>query len=75
MERRSVTQKAAGSSLVAPASSLLSLGSIHEIPPEEIALAIKNLVRDCLSIERDTLLIHVARIFGSERAGTLSISS
>lgn len=43
--------------------------SIDEIPLEEIALAMKNLVRDSLSIERDSLLVYVARIFGFERAG------
>jgi very-short-patch-repair endonuclease len=43
--------------------------SIEEIPQEEIALAMKNLVRDSLSIERDQLLVLVARIFGFERAG------
>jgi hypothetical protein len=43
--------------------------SIEEIAPEEIALAMKNLVRDSLSIERDSLLLYVARIFGFERAG------
>jgi len=43
--------------------------SIHEIPPEEIAVAMKNLVRDSLSIERDKLLRYVARIFGFDRAG------
>jgi hypothetical protein len=43
--------------------------SIDEIPPEEIAVAIKNLVRDSLSIERDKLLRYVARIFGFDRAG------
>jgi very-short-patch-repair endonuclease len=43
--------------------------SIHEIPPEEIALALTNLVRDSLSIDRDKLLSYVARIFGFERAG------
>ena len=43
--------------------------SIEEIPSEETALAMKNLVRDSLSIERDSLLLYVARIFGFERAG------
>jgi len=43
--------------------------SIEEIPPEEIALAMKNLTRDGLSIERDKLLVYVARIFGFERSG------
>jgi hypothetical protein len=43
--------------------------SIEEIPPEEIALAMKNLIRDGLSIERDKLLAYVARIFGFERSG------
>jgi hypothetical protein len=43
--------------------------SIEEIPQEEIALAMRNLVRDSLSIERDKLLLLVARIFGFERAG------
>jgi len=43
--------------------------SIEEIPPEEIALAMKNLTRDSLSIERDKLLVYVARIFGFERSG------
>ncbi|MBZ5700363.1 MAG: DUF3320 domain-containing protein [Acidobacteriia bacterium] len=43
--------------------------SIEEIPEEEIALAMKNLTRDSLSIERDKLLLYVARIFGFERAG------
>jgi len=43
--------------------------SIEEIPPEEIALAIKNLVRDSLSIDREKLLLYVARILGFERAG------
>lgn len=43
--------------------------SIHEIPPEEIILAMKNLVRDSLSIEPDKLFVYVARIFGFERAG------
>lgn len=43
--------------------------SIDEIPPEEIAVAMKNLVRDSLSIERDRLLRYIARIFGFERAG------
>ncbi len=43
--------------------------SIEEIPSEEIALAMKNLARDGLSIERDKLLVYVARIFGFERAG------
>ena len=43
--------------------------SIDEIPPEEIAVAMKNLVRDSLSIERDKLLRYVARIFGFDRAG------
>jgi len=42
---------------------------IEEIPPEEIALAMKNLTRDGLSIERDKLLVYVARIFGFERTG------
>ncbi len=28
-----------------------------------------NLVRDSLSIERDSLLVYVARIFGFERTG------
>jgi very-short-patch-repair endonuclease len=45
--------------------------SIEEISSEEIALAIKNLVRDSLSIEHDSLLSYVARIFGFERAGNL----
>ncbi|MGI0085087.1 MAG: DUF3320 domain-containing protein, partial [Nitrososphaerales archaeon] len=43
--------------------------SIEEIPPEEIALAMKNLTRDSLSIERDKLLVYVARILGFERSG------
>jgi hypothetical protein len=43
--------------------------SIDEIPTEEIALAMKNLVRDSLSIERDKLLRYIARIFGFDRAG------
>jgi hypothetical protein len=43
--------------------------SIDEIPPEEIAVAMKNLVRDSLSIERAKLLLYVARIFGFDRAG------
>jgi very-short-patch-repair endonuclease len=43
--------------------------SIEEISPEEIALALKNLTRDSLSIERDKLLVYVARIFGFERNG------
>lgn len=43
--------------------------SIDEIPSEEIALAMKNLARDSLSIERNKLLVYVARIFGFERAG------
>src|SRR5258708_4767864 len=43
--------------------------SINEIPSEEIAAAMKNLTRDSLSIERDKLLLYVARIFGFERAG------
>jgi hypothetical protein len=43
--------------------------SIHEIPSEEIAAAMKNITRDSLSIERDKLLVYVARIFGFERAG------
>lgn len=43
--------------------------SIDEIPSEEIALAMKNLTRDSLSIEREKLLQYVARIFGFERAG------
>ena len=43
--------------------------SIDEIPSEEIALAMKNLTRDSLSIERDKLLLYVARILGFERAG------
>jgi hypothetical protein len=43
--------------------------SIEEIPPEELAQAMKNLVRDSLSIEREKLLQFVARIFGFERAG------
>ena len=43
--------------------------SIEEIPSEEIAVAMKNLTRDSLSIERDKLLLYVARIFGFERAG------
>ena len=43
--------------------------SIEEIPPEEIALAMRNLVRDSLSIERDKLLLLIARLFGFERAG------
>ncbi len=43
--------------------------SIEEIPSEETALAMKNLVRGSLSIERDSLLLYVARIFGFERAG------
>jgi hypothetical protein len=43
--------------------------SINEIPSEEIATAMKNLTRDSLSIERDKLLLFVARIFGFERAG------
>jgi very-short-patch-repair endonuclease len=43
--------------------------SIEEIPPEEIALAMKSLTRDSLSIERDKLLVYVARIFGFERSG------
>jgi hypothetical protein len=43
--------------------------SIGEIPPEEIAVAMKNVVRDSLSIERETLLSHVARILGFDRTG------
>ncbi len=43
--------------------------SIEEIPSEEIALAMKNLVRDSLSIKRESLLLDVARVFGFERAG------
>ncbi len=43
--------------------------SVEEIAPEEIGLAMKNLVRDSLSIERDSLLTNVARIFGFERTG------
>jgi len=43
--------------------------AIDQIPSEEIELAMKNLVRDGLSIERERLLLHVARIFGFERAG------
>ena len=43
--------------------------SIEEIPSEEIALAMKKLTRDSLSIERDKLLVYVARIFGFERSG------
>ncbi len=43
--------------------------SIGEIPSEEIAQAMKTLVRDSLSIERESLLLYVARIFGFERAG------
>jgi len=43
--------------------------AIDEISPEEISLAIKSLVRDSLSIERDSLLQYVARLFGFERAG------
>jgi hypothetical protein len=46
-----------------------SYRSIGEIPPEEIAVAMKNVVRDSLSIERDTLLSHVARILGFDRTG------
>jgi hypothetical protein len=29
----------------------------------------KNLVRDSLSLERESLLLYVARVFGFERAG------
>jgi hypothetical protein len=43
--------------------------SIDEIPSEEIALAMKNLARDSFCIERNKLLVYVARIFGFERAG------
>jgi very-short-patch-repair endonuclease/DNA polymerase III delta prime subunit len=43
--------------------------SVEEIPSEEIVLAMRNLTRDSLSIERDKLLLYVARIFGFERAG------
>ncbi len=43
--------------------------SIEEISSEEIALAMTSLVRDSLSIERDSLLLYVARIFGFERTG------
>jgi very-short-patch-repair endonuclease len=43
--------------------------SIEEIPPEEVALAMRNLVRDSLSIERDKLLLLIARLFGFDRAG------
>ena len=43
--------------------------SIDEIPVEEIAVAMKNLVRDSLSIEQDKLLRFVAKIFGFDRAG------
>ncbi len=43
--------------------------TIDEIPPEEIALAMRNLVRDSLSIEIGKLLLFVTRIFGFERAG------
>lgn len=43
--------------------------SIEEIPPEEVALAMRNLVRDSVSIERDKLLLLTAGLFGFERAG------
>jgi very-short-patch-repair endonuclease len=43
--------------------------SIEEISPEEVALAITNVTRDSLSIDRDKLLVYVARIFGFERSG------
>jgi hypothetical protein len=43
--------------------------SIHEISLEEIVEALKNLVRDSLSIEFDVLVSSVARIFGFERTG------
>ena len=49
--------------------TIRSRRSIEEIPSEEIAVAMKNLTRECLSIERDKLLQYVARIFGFERAG------
>jgi very-short-patch-repair endonuclease len=42
----------------------------EEIPSEEIAIAMRNLTRDCLSIEKDKLFQYVARIFGFERTGT-----
>lgn len=47
----------------------LSRRSIEEISPKEIAMAIKNLVRDSLSVDRDRLLVYVARILGFERTG------
>jgi hypothetical protein len=43
--------------------------SVEEISSEEIAVAMRNLTRDSLSIERDKLLLYVARILGFERAG------
>ena len=43
--------------------------SIEEIPLEEIALAMEGVTRDSLSIERDKLLLYVARILGFERVG------
>ncbi|HET9179660.1 MAG TPA: DUF3320 domain-containing protein [Terriglobia bacterium] len=43
--------------------------SIEKIPTEEITVALKKLTSDSLSIERDKLLLYVARIFGFERTG------
>ena len=45
--------------------------SIDEIPSEEIAVAMKNLTRDSLSIERDKLLQYVARSSGSSERGII----
>jgi len=46
-----------------------TLRGIEFIAPEELGLAVKNLVRDALSITEDELVKEVARIFGFDRTG------
>jgi hypothetical protein len=42
---------------------------VEFIPQEELELAIRNLVRDAISISDDQVLIQVARVFGFDRTG------
>ena len=46
-----------------------TIRKVEFIPDEELELAIKNIVRDALSISREDILTQVARVFGFDRTG------
>jgi very-short-patch-repair endonuclease len=52
-----------------PGSDATARRDVDEVPPAELKLAVKHLVRDARRVSRDELTFEVARLFGWNRRG------